>query len=336
MSLYLTHIKAAWEQILRCGDTVLPFSAVDAATVKNLELLAPKNSTTDKELVANLMERREIFASQHDANLRNILLKNICSFPGIIPSLGTFFEMLKYLEPLCEALRYLLGGQMKGTIRSSFKGLYFAPPKNMVQINETEDVEIKVALSQDQAMMVAYTELWAFCSRHFDSLTAFTPRKETGQPKPRVKGPNPVVWRYLAKLALSRGFKISHAQDLIAKEEHFHSQLALEYLQKAKPMCASFPKDHIRIVVEAIRSDETFDNQESTLLLPHLELDRRFGRPFERDLLVEKKIMFLPHLSSDPQCENLDLRLARRDLFWCMFTNLDFRVWNIHHQKHYN
>jgi hypothetical protein len=63
----------------------------------------------------------------------------------------------------------------------------------MVQLNKTEDVEIKFELSQQEAMMVAYTELWAFCSRHFDSLTASTPRKEIGRPKPHVEGPNPVT-----------------------------------------------------------------------------------------------------------------------------------------------
>ncbi|KAF1935627.1 hypothetical protein EJ02DRAFT_484202 [Clathrospora elynae] len=148
MTLYLDHITKAWRRILRCGDTMLPFSAVDAVTVQSLELLAPKHSDIDKSLVIDLMERGEIFPSQNDRGIRKTLVENICAFPGVIPSLWTFFETLKYLEPLCEALRQLLGEQMKGTIRSSLKGLFFAPSKNMVQLTETQDVEIKVALSQ--------------------------------------------------------------------------------------------------------------------------------------------------------------------------------------------
>lgn len=89
----------------------------------------------------------------------------------------------------------------------------------MVQLNETEEVEIKVGLSKQDAMMVAYTELWAFCSRYFDGLTAYTLRKETGRLRPHVKGPNLVVWQHFAKLAISRGFWIKHAQDLVAQEE---------------------------------------------------------------------------------------------------------------------
>lgn len=223
MTLYLDHIATTWKRILRCGDTTLSFSAVDTITVHSLELLAPKHSDIDKKLVIDLMERGEIFSSQKDHGIRQNLVENICDFPSVIPSLWTFFKTLKYLEPLCEALRQLLGEQMKRTIRSSLTGLFFAPSKNMVQLNETKDIEITVELSQEDAMMVAYTELWAFCSRHFDGLTASTPRKETRKPKPYVKGPNPVAWQHLAKFAVSRGFRITQAQALVAKEEQCYS-----------------------------------------------------------------------------------------------------------------
>ena len=96
---------------------MLPFLAVDAVTVQSLELLSPKYSMIDKGLVIDLMERGKIFPSQHDSEVRKTLLENICEFSGVIPSLWTFFETLKYLEPLCEALRHLLGRQMKRTIR---------------------------------------------------------------------------------------------------------------------------------------------------------------------------------------------------------------------------
>ena len=305
---------------------MLPFSAVDAVTVQSLEFLAPKHSDIDKSLVIDLMERGEIFPSQIDRGMRKVLTENICNFPGVIPSLWTFFETLKYLEPLCKALRQLLGEQMKRTIRSSLTGLFSAPSKNMVQLNETEDVEIKVALSHQDAMMVAYTELWAFCSRHFDGLTACTPRMEIGGPKPHVRGPNPVAWQHLAKFALSRGFQIQHAQALVAKEESCHSQLALEYLRKAKPMCSNFSRDHVQRVVTAIRSDESAETCEAVLVLPHLSVDRRSGRPFERDFTKEKEIMFLPQLYSGAPCEDTNLRLLRRDLFSCIFVSLELQV----------
>jgi hypothetical protein len=215
---------------------------------------------------------------------------------------------------------------MKRTIRSSLTGLFVAPSRNMVLLNETEDAEIKVRLNQKDAMIVAYTELWAFCSRHFDGLTACTPRKEIGEPKPHVKGPNPITWQHLAKFALSRGFQITHAQALVAKEEQYHSELALDYLHKAKPMCPDFSSDHVQTVLTAVRSDLSLNTHESILQLPHLSLDRRSGRPFERNFTQEKNIMFFSQLYSGPPCEDSSLRLSRRDLFSCIFVSIELQV----------
>jgi hypothetical protein len=126
---------------------MLPSSAVNAATVQNLKLLAPKHSDINKALVVDLIERREIFPSQNDRGIRKSLVQNICAFPSVIPLLQTFFQTLKYLEPLCKALRQLLGKQIKRTICLSLAGLFFAPSKSIVQLNKAKDVEIKVAIS---------------------------------------------------------------------------------------------------------------------------------------------------------------------------------------------
>jgi hypothetical protein len=87
MVLYLNHVAKAWKRILRCGDTMLPFSAVDAITVQNLELLAPEHSCIDKNLIVDRMNRGKIFHSQSDSGMRKTLVENICEFPGVILSL---------------------------------------------------------------------------------------------------------------------------------------------------------------------------------------------------------------------------------------------------------
>ncbi|EDU46063.1 conserved hypothetical protein [Pyrenophora tritici-repentis Pt-1C-BFP] len=326
MALYLDYIAKAWSKILRCGERTLPFSIVDAVTVQNLQLLAPAHSDMDKNLVIELMERRDIFSSLKSGTIRRTLTDNLCAFPGVIPSLWGFFEMLKYLEPLAEALRHLLGKDMKRTIRSSLMGLYFAPSKIMVQTTETQDVEIKVALSRKQAGMIAYTELWAFCGRYFDGLTAFTPRKETGEPKPTVNGPNPVVWQHLARFAVSRGFQIPHAQALVADEGRLRSQLALEYLHKARPTCPTFSDNDVRKVLDAVPVDMDISQHQSPLPLPHLSIDRRIGRPFAGDFAEEKRLLFFPHLYGPVVFENASISLMRRDLFSCIFGSFTFET----------
>ncbi|CAN9092239.1 unnamed protein product [Alternaria alternata] len=54
MTLYLDHVAKAWKRILSYGDTMLPFSAIDAVTVQSLELLSPKYSMIDKGLRAHI------------------------------------------------------------------------------------------------------------------------------------------------------------------------------------------------------------------------------------------------------------------------------------------
>ena len=87
MTLYLDYIAKAWKRILHCGDTILPFSAIDAVTVQSLELLAPKHSDIDKSLVIDLIERGEIFPLQNNRGIRKTLIENICDFPSVIPLL---------------------------------------------------------------------------------------------------------------------------------------------------------------------------------------------------------------------------------------------------------
>jgi hypothetical protein len=109
-----------------------------------------------------------------------------------------------------------------------------------------------------------------------------------------MKGPNPVAWQHLAKFAISQGFQIQHAQALVAKEELYYSQLALEYLRKANLICSNFSSDHIQRVLIAVRSDESAKTCEPVLKLPYLSVDRRSSRPFKHNLTKEKEIIFFP------------------------------------------
>jgi hypothetical protein len=325
MVLYLTHVAETWRNILRCGDTVLPGSVIDSLTVERLELLAPESSESDRETVLDLMQRGELFPSQCDETIRRKLSANICGIPGLIPSLRTFFEMLKYLEPICGILKSLAGNKIRRTLRSTFMGFYFAPAKNMVQVSEVEDAEVVVPLSKEQAAMLAYVELWAFCGRHVDGLTAFTPKKESGETRPVVKGTNPVVWRKLARFALSRGFNLPRARELAANDSC--SELALEYLQKANPLCTEFGNNQIKQVIDAGQSSCSNEKLDTYIDTEYISVERRVGRPFVRDFIKDKMFLFVSKIYQDgtPRT-NTTLTFARNYLFTHLFGRLDIGV----------
>jgi hypothetical protein len=321
---YLNHVAETWAKILTCVDTIIPFSAVDTATVENLQLLAPKYSTIDKDLILDLMERRILFPSQSDNRIRQQLANNICASQGLIPSLWTFFETLKYLEPICEALKQLLGSGMKRTIRSSLMGHFFLPEKNMVQISEFKEAELRTSLSRDQTAWVSYIEMWAFCGRHFNGLTSFTPRKESGEAKPTVEGPNPVLWTNLAKFAISRGFRTPRAQELSDTDPY--AGLAREFLRKANPISSTFSDQQVHTIICASQAVPDHEPLSNSVPSGHIDRERRSGRPFENDMRTDKQMLYFPNIYSDTNPADASWSLIRRDTFRSLFGSFDLQA----------
>lgn len=322
MIRYLAHVKRIWDSILKCGQIILPYSVVDSVTVAKLETLCPRYSASDKDHVSSMMKDHVIFPSVIDETVRKVLLENIVNLPSLIPSLWTFFETLKYLEPICDALKQLIGNKMKGTIRKSLLGSFFPPEKISVQKSESLNVELKGQL--DKIVEIAYVQLWAFCCRHFDGLTKFTPRKENGRDKPAVKGPNPVLWQQLARFVLDLGFRIPTAEKLATQDSR--SKLAFDYLRKANPTSSSFSSVQIQAVVlassqTAIRNEDIPEDDSI-----HLGSERRCGRPFEADLDDDKRFLFAPNIYRRQEVDIVNLQFVRRDLFSCIFGPLCFEV----------
>jgi hypothetical protein len=324
MIAYLHHVAATWNSILKCGNEVVTPSRVDTATVERLELLAPRHSIIDRELVLSMMRNRELFSSEPNDDIRKKMLDNICNHSGIIPSIWTFFETLKYLEPICEALKKLIGGKIKQSIRASLKGCYFAPAKTVVQVSGSRDMELDTDLNIAQVASIPYVELWAFCARHFDDLTTFTPKMECGGNKPLVKGPNPVVWQKLARFAISRGFLTLRAKEL--SQDDSHSQLAMAYLRKANPLIADFSTAQVQKVVAASQPDASVDDNDLNPDDEFVKVERRSGRPYELDLAKDKRSLFFAHLYDSQTPGKVNLNFVRRDLFSCLFADLRLPV----------
>ncbi|EUC40671.1 hypothetical protein COCMIDRAFT_108213 [Bipolaris oryzae ATCC 44560] len=324
MSHYLSRILQVWTKILTCRNTTLPFSAVDAVTVESLELLAPKHSTIDKAFVLSLFERNIVFPSQLDSQIRRDLAENICASEGLIPSLWTFFETLKYIEPICETLKKLIGNNMKRTIRSSLMGCYFPPDKRNIQVAKFREAEITSIINQEEAAWISYVELWAFCGRYFNKLTSFTPRKESGEAKPTVEGPNPVLWQHLASFSVSRGFKTKRAQELANTDPH--TELAYEYLRKSSPLSASSYERQIHEIVSASRTVDDDTHELPTIVSGHIEKERRSGRPFENHLRIDEQNLYLPNVYNNVEPIEANWALMRRDVFNSLFGNLVIQV----------
>lgn len=324
MANYLSHISKVWTRILTCRNVTLPFSAVDTITVESLESLAPKHSSIDKAYVLDLFKRNIIFPSQLDSGIRQELAENVCAFEGLIPSLWTFFETLKYIEPICEILKKLVGSNMRRTIRSSLMGHYFPPERRHIQVSKLREAEITSLLSQEEAAWISYVELWAFCGRYFAKLTSFTPKKESGEAKPVVEGPNPVLWRHLANFSVSRGFKTKPAEKLANSDPY--TELAHEYLRKSSPLSSLSCERQIQEVLRASRIVDDDSQQPQSVLSGHLEKERRSGRPYENVLRMDERNLYLPNIYNNEEPVEANWTLIRRDMFHSLFGKLVVKV----------
>lgn len=310
MVLYLQHVRDTWLQIFEGTD--LDHSVVDSSTAKKLELLCPKFEVDRKE-IENLFEKREIFPTVLDEDDRNTLRANIFGLNTLVPTLWTFFETLKYLEPMCESLKYMLGDRLRGSIRKSLMGCYFQPERTFLQTRLGHKAQL---LTSNDTKQLAYTELWAFCARHFDELTTFTPKKHKGVSKPSIKGPNPILRQRLAQLATSLGFTTPTIKQELDKDSH--KNLAIEYLHKTNPMSTMFSETQIqRVVAASCYGLSETDGEEVDF--ESLTQDRRCGRPFETDSGCDKKLLFLPKLFREHTSDKISLEFVRKDLFRCLF-----------------
>jgi len=163
---------------------------VDEITVKCLELRAPSNSEEDARNVSARVDDGSIFGAIVNPSVRRSLLGNILKQQRLIPSLHTFCEDTKYLEPCANAIKRLLGHGLKGTVRNTMRVAFGQSLRGYA----------------DDCFEHRYRQLWAFAHRHFPELVNVAPRKELDRDKPTIKEPNPITWYRFAQLALDLGF----------------------------------------------------------------------------------------------------------------------------------
>ncbi|KAH6641110.1 hypothetical protein F5144DRAFT_641832, partial [Chaetomium tenue] len=93
---YLDHIYTVWDKITLGRPRVQ--RAVDALTVRRLQMLGPSASSRDRGVIQDLMQSRGIFPKLKDARSRTEIEQCILRLDVLIPSMKSFHENSKYLH----------------------------------------------------------------------------------------------------------------------------------------------------------------------------------------------------------------------------------------------
>lgn len=295
---------------------------VDENSVHFLQALAPQRSLRDRNNIEVGMRDNSLFPSVSDQLSRDIIFRNICDIDGLVPSLFTFFESLKYLEPCCKILRDLVPLKSKRTIRQELFAHYWPQPSYPIEYGDS-DRRLLPSDSSEHACELGYWQLWLYTLRNFPDLSPFSPRKELKKGKPQAKEPNPALLRQLGDLAFRLGFQTPAAK--ASKERDAEADIAVRFISQ----CGGIISQCEREIAALISIGKAVSQQASmaayldspplsgTTILPK---DRRVGRPYEDSFQHDRQYLFLPYLCSSPtSASDITSLFATRDMFVSFF-----------------
>ncbi|KAF1349024.1 hypothetical protein BDV97DRAFT_370240 [Delphinella strobiligena] len=230
------------------------------------------------------MEERRLFSLITESSARDRICHNISSIKGLIPSLYTLFESLKYLEPCSYALRGLLPGKVKGTIRQELFACYRPTSTVVVQMQEMQYNQ--VSATTEAGRELAYWQLWLFAMRHFPDLTSTLPRKDKGRPKPLARPINVLAYQ-----------NIDAERHLPDSIDNVSFPTYLNDVNHSAAMIAKGLAGNLAGLASSSLPRLTGN--------AHVPVQQRVGRPFESSFEEDRDYLFLPYLA----CE------ARSDLY---------------------
>lgn len=247
----------------------------------------------------------------------------------MIPSLRTFFEYQKYLEPCCSILRRLLNAEnSKQSLWRAFSANYFPPEQLQVQTSETTSISLS-NVPQETMRALSYMQLWLFCLRNFPEMTATYPRLSPsfGNRGLKRKRPgsnyNQALWNRLGRLAVELGVRTPESKALYEKSpdrEH-----AVQFLRAARPAFKD-PSDHLIRAVEEILEGIKESYQPAALPELTTEIDPnwpqgyRCGKPYESDHQQDKDHLFLRlFMNGQPSGRYISTLYGKRDMIFAFF-----------------
>ena len=334
---YLRRIRETWLRI--CGHDSAVHSQLDAQTVKGLEGRCLYLSTEDTACVETLMAKREIFPFVSSQSLRTRIMAELRAINFIIPSLHTFLEDTKYMEPCAQIMKSILPYKFRGTIQQGFDKSHNGQLSFQEQIDEMSFLNRSEA-SEDHSRWKAYRQLWLFAFRHFPEMTGFPPRRDAGRPRPSKLPLEHTWWHRIASLAEDCGYK--NVRVLFPEVEDADVRMTQQFLRQARPS-QYFRFDDGIFDAEVLRICQILRDVKAKRIIvdkPHLSSDResgcgpeisfRCGRPREISFYSDRQFLFLDYVYGNESEETTKRFLTTYAVTRCIFHNFfgnlhDFR-----------
>ncbi|PVH68797.1 hypothetical protein DL98DRAFT_662003 [Cadophora sp. DSE1049] len=148
---YLERIKKFYSDLVEGNEHAM--QKIDPATVKAIELRAPRASTRDAKFLYSEIHGGRIFSAFSDPE-REEIWRRLQMFKGLVPSLYTFSRDILYLELLTNSVRQLTqvpkNKSLIEALQKQFTGMN--QEDSLIRIQRTEDTDLGFASDEITAL----------------------------------------------------------------------------------------------------------------------------------------------------------------------------------------
>ena len=179
---------------------------IDPATVKSIELRAPRASTRDAKFLYSEIHGGRIF-SGFSASERERIWGRLQMFEGLVPSLYTFFRDVLYLELLTNSVRRLTqvpkNKSLIEALQKRFTGV--KQDDGLIKIHRAEGTFMHGKGNRADQIDYGIRQLFAFAMREYPFIPRESEKEDLLLQQPRAHA-DPSVLHCFADLASDLGF----------------------------------------------------------------------------------------------------------------------------------
>ncbi|RDL30195.1 uncharacterized protein BP5553_10473 [Venustampulla echinocandica] len=325
---YLRRILAVFSFIADCNSEIM--QQIDPATVEAIQLRAPLVSTQDAAFINDQMASGTLFHSVTDPSAREKIRCNIMRVDHLIPSLSTFCEDTKYLEPCAITMKLLVKLQPRETIDRAFFRIWTRPDGPFIRQDGEQHF---TPIEGDEASRFRYSllQLFLMCMRGFPQMVNIACRKDVEDVKPAVTEPNSITIYRLAAFAHKLGFDSEEIRNLLASDPEVQEMcICLNRLESdGEADEAQLKSDarellHLWQAQKGRRSNATSASEPKPILAIDTvdqQLLQRCGRPFNRAHKCDKRFLFLRWIyeTSESRGRYITSFFVKRSIFVSFF-----------------
>ena len=264
---------------------------VDQATVKALELKAPRLSTLDAKVLRGQVLGGEIFGAFSEQE-RVAIWGRLQAVDGLIPSLFTFFEDVKYLEACANCVKRLVSLSPRDTVSTALEKAFCdanqRADRAVIQVTESSFTSSPASLAD--RVDLGYRQLHAYAMRHYLQM----PREPKGKEllARLMVNTDETVLRDFADLADRLGFG---SPEITALKQCPKSTVARARSERSKPLLVTDGAGEIK--------------------------KRRCGLPRVENYVENGEFLFVNHLHNEEeeQGEGITSFFVRKSVYFAFF-----------------